>query len=392
MLTQQYIKNEPIKSLQKIKHSDIPFLIKNVRSTDLTETQIERYYSQEIRSGRIAAGTKLPSNQELAKTWKTSSSTVQRALLNIVALGLVDRKPRRGTFVKGKQQRAMVGLLVGPDLSDASASHYRSLNSAIREAINSEFLSCRIYDNLSTLDKAKRDNVLKNLTIDQKYHNFCGFIQIFCIPKGLKLNEFIPEKTQKVVYDSNRSDNDFLFDYADFGKQVVINLHKKGVRRIWYLKQGSEESDGQPHDILSIQETASALAMPPPTILRVPSNRFGHHIEVSTDEFLSALLLKTDKSALPDAIISSDDVAMRGAVFALLKHGIKIPEQLRLASLANEGVNIHYAVPVLRYNFPITTLGREIANLLKSRLSTKPNERNSPRTPINLQGKLIDDY
>ncbi|MCV0367903.1 MULTISPECIES: GntR family transcriptional regulator [Filomicrobium] len=55
----------------------------------------------EIESGRWKPGGQLPSEEQLAKEAKASLGTVQRALRNLVDMGVVERHQGRGTFVSG---------------------------------------------------------------------------------------------------------------------------------------------------------------------------------------------------------------------------------------------------------------------------------------------------
>lgn len=55
-----------------------------------------------ILEGRLAAGERLPSENDLAKRYKTSRPTVRRAMALLKAEGLVDGEQGRGVFVRGK--------------------------------------------------------------------------------------------------------------------------------------------------------------------------------------------------------------------------------------------------------------------------------------------------
>ena len=55
----------------------------------------------EIEAGRWRPGEQLPSEDQLATETSTSLGTVQRALRNLVEMGVVERHHGRGTFVSG---------------------------------------------------------------------------------------------------------------------------------------------------------------------------------------------------------------------------------------------------------------------------------------------------
>lgn len=63
-----------------------------------TSAALADHYRQEILSGALAPGTKIPSNRELSGAWKTTAATVTRALGALQVEGYIVTSPR-GTFV-----------------------------------------------------------------------------------------------------------------------------------------------------------------------------------------------------------------------------------------------------------------------------------------------------
>src|SRR5689334_4729253 len=107
-----------------------------VQVADPVHQQIRRKLEQVIRSGQLAEGQRLPPTSELAKQWGVNYSSVQRAMDYLSAAGLVERKPRRGTFVREITDKAVIGLLVGPHLLEETAHFFRALARAIGNEIS----------------------------------------------------------------------------------------------------------------------------------------------------------------------------------------------------------------------------------------------------------------
>jgi DNA-binding GntR family transcriptional regulator len=61
--------------------------------------RIKATLSRLIREGRIQPGTFLPSERELAERFNVSNITIKRALNDLAAEGVVQRKQGIGTFV-----------------------------------------------------------------------------------------------------------------------------------------------------------------------------------------------------------------------------------------------------------------------------------------------------
>ena len=61
--------------------------------------QIEQAIRDQITSGTLRPGDRIPAEVELMKTFGTSRATVGKALNNLAAAGLLERRRKRGSFV-----------------------------------------------------------------------------------------------------------------------------------------------------------------------------------------------------------------------------------------------------------------------------------------------------
>ena len=78
--------------------------------------EISGHLETEIAAGRYKAGDRLPSEVQLVQKFGVSRPTVARALRDLEAKGLIDRRAGSGTYVSSNQQRTaatrILGLLV----------------------------------------------------------------------------------------------------------------------------------------------------------------------------------------------------------------------------------------------------------------------------------------
>ena len=91
-------------------------------ATDALSPKYQQVFTalrREIQSGRLKKGDRLPSEAELVRTFGASRITVGRAVRDLQAAGLVERRAGSGTYVKIPQTaRALsFGLLI-PDLGE----------------------------------------------------------------------------------------------------------------------------------------------------------------------------------------------------------------------------------------------------------------------------------
>jgi GntR family transcriptional regulator len=61
--------------------------------------EIMRAISDDISSGRVAVGTRLPTEQELCAQYGVGRHTIREAIRGLVEVGMLERRPRLGTTV-----------------------------------------------------------------------------------------------------------------------------------------------------------------------------------------------------------------------------------------------------------------------------------------------------
>jgi GntR family transcriptional regulator len=73
--------------------------------------QIHDLVRQEIVAGRLAPGSRLPSEGALAEQWGVSLAPVRQALIHLAAEGYLDRRRGRGTFVRQPKFEEKISIL-----------------------------------------------------------------------------------------------------------------------------------------------------------------------------------------------------------------------------------------------------------------------------------------
>lgn len=352
-------------------------------TAELIEKQIERYFMQRILSGEMPAGTRLPSNQALAATWSTSCSTVQRALANLTATGLLERATSRGTFVRSQQNRALIGILVGPNLVDEVSWFYRAFCEAISNEIDSDFFSTRIYAGLSlSQPKARVRAQVKHLTIDRKYFSFAGFIEISTAQMSPKIR---PVNYPRVTYSSLDTKADIRMDKEDYAHKVLDSLHQQGIRHFYLVETlfpmipGMMKRETSSNAILNMMSKFPGMSVEK---IRIEFDSLSSSVQECVHSHMMKFLSGLNRRSLPKAIVVSDDVASIAVVLAFLKQGIRIPEDIQLYVKTGENTKVFYSVPVHCYVEPTRKLAQAAAQLLRRRIAGD----DSSKTPISLKG------
>jgi GntR family transcriptional repressor for pyruvate dehydrogenase complex len=115
-----------------------------------------------ILSGRIARGTRLPSEKELAAQYQVSPPTIREAIRALSAISLVEVRHGAGTFVIAESAALMSSAMHAvieledidlPSIIDVSEAIYsKAVELGIREATDEEILSLR-----ATADRFSRN-------------------------------------------------------------------------------------------------------------------------------------------------------------------------------------------------------------------------------------------
>ena len=82
-------------------------------SSQPKHSEISRHLETEIAGGKYGDGARLPSEIQLVKQFGVSRPTVARALRDLEAKGLIDRRAGSGTYVRTNNERSASTRILG---------------------------------------------------------------------------------------------------------------------------------------------------------------------------------------------------------------------------------------------------------------------------------------
>jgi DNA-binding LacI/PurR family transcriptional regulator len=363
-----------------------------VRSAVPVHEQIGRQIRRMIERGELQEGDRLPPHPELARRIGATAGSVHKALFRLSSEGLLERRPGRGTFVRARSDRAVIGLLFGPKLSEEYAHFYRGLLRALEERLEGHHWTHRVYDGFRdprrTPDSEARSYAL--LAKDCLNYHFSGLIAVNVKPKDLDASpdlRDIPRAVCHPVWDGG----DVHSPWAEFVDRGVEWFVQHGRRRIQLLGVGTPIPGARIEDQLD-EAFRAALAhaglpalpdcCPPP----IPSATQEREVCERCQEWFAGWR-KLSASQRPDALLVSDDIAMRGVALALTREGIAVPNDLMVLCEGNDQAPFHYGVPVARYELKVRDMAGALVDLLWRRMTNGA----LPRLPIELVGTIRED-
>ncbi len=360
-----------------------------IQAADPLHFQIQKQLEQAIRSGQLAPGTRLPTSNEMVRTWRVNLAALQKAMDRLSADGLIERKPGRGTFVRSLTDKAVIGLLVGPHLMAESAHYFRALVATIQKEVGERNWRCLLYDQLTYEDEEAVAESKRRVMHDIDHHRFKGLIFVGCSPVVRK--DFLQRSDLPgVIYGYSPSECTVSLDNYRAVYESASWLARQGCRRVVYYRTLSPWSLSTARDREGLLDAARehGLVEPIDAIHQLRPSQVSRSVspEKIGYEEMRRLMAGWDRShTWPDGLIVSDDIMMKGIAYALVERGIRVPQQLRVVCFGAEGIDHLYAVPVARYVHSVQEVARLLISLLWKQIVGEPLSS----SPVLVGGNLL---
>ncbi len=348
-----------------------------------------------IISGEYPPGSALPSVTDLAEQYHVANMTARQAVGLLVKKGFVSRRHGKGTFVQEGAGKLLIGILVGPSITEEATYFYRAMVNAMREAVEAKGWISRTYDGLTQNGHPKpmTSSDVKQLRMDLNSQVFHGFVEISPGVKGLaEMEEGFP--LPKVKCEPTGGPNDIEFDFYDFGWQSVAFLASRGIEEIVYMRPrfetGLEDTTEIIRDLDGIFDATKKFGLPKPNVDNITLEA-APGMSREADEILyeHALSLFRERKGINKkfGLIVNDDIGMRTIALAIAREQVNVPGDCEIICLAHEKINHHYGVPVHRYEQPLSELAVRALAILQARIFDEA----LPPLPVVVPGVVLAD-
>lgn len=297
----------------------------------------------------------------------------------------MERRPKHGTFVKGTVDTTTIAIVFGPQLSVESAHFYRAIKNAFMQEVEARDWRGRIYDGLNDEQghaMPANSHVCRQVADDLERYAFDGLIMF-----GTNIEEIAPLKRvaglPQVHSETTTAEHDLVLDIAAFARESLTYLAGKGYRRITYLSSAQERGK-ETRDLDAVRAAGRELNLDEPVIEVLSRGPLGPARELEYYRSALRLIGQWRASAWPQAVLVSEDIATRQLALALLKEGVAVPRDLFVMTEACAGVDLHYGIPVARYEFSPREIARQFLELLQKRLQGE----SLPPLPVVVKGTI----
>ena len=329
----------------------------------------------------------IDSVSKLAKQFSVSTGTIRKALNVLSTEGLVKHHHGRGTVVAYPLQQGEFAIVMRPSLIEAGASpFYRETARLLSEKISGHNggWSPKLYlgekTNLGRNYPATPD--LLNPDTTKRLLGVFSFHPLYGLAGQLRQNIPIVSFTSPDKVDVEGTSDVFVNrDTSICYEEITQYLHTLGCKTVGFIWHHVDRplTPKEKHDVsFAKHAVAAGLSTQEKWITAI----VGDVSERIAYEHFVEFWKQGDH---PDAIVVDDDIVACGVLRAMLHMQIQAPEQIRLVTFANKGVELPYHLPVTRYEYDMDEMAAVAVDAMIKLLNGQKLKQNE----IYIPGKLI---
>lgn len=337
---------------------------------------------QEIMSGSIKPGEKLPSENELSDRYHISRHTVRKALSILINEGYIEAEHGRGTFcsqrmghMKNSRNVAVVTTYISdyifPRLIQGmdKVLTENGYSIILKNTANSRTKEERVLEDILTKD-------IEGLIIEpSKSQIYCKHTNLYAM-----LDQYeIPYVFIQGVYSQMIDKPHILMDDCKGGYMVTKHLIDAGHRKILGIFKADDFQGKERHKgyVKALQE--AGIAYDPDMVV-------WFHTEDRKTKPAMMMELFLEQKVEMDAVVCYNDQIAIEVIRCLQRNGLRVPEDISVTGYDNS-VIAEGTVGLTTIAHPQEKLGEMAAELLLEKIRKVPEEKS--RIPRLIQPELI---
>lgn len=329
-----------------------PFVLDRSRSGELA-TQLAASMRQAIETGFYGGGEAIPPTRDLAAMLGVSRVVAIRAMRQLEDWRLVVRRPHYGCVVCAKDRplwKGQVLIVVPPGIGNIREN---TVYAILRDAL----IAAGFMPLVATVPRSPagkfEDFALLEAMLRQQVD------LAVCLHGAPSVASLLSKRKVPFVYFGRNAarvrgaigvvDNRDDLVLGEF----VAHCRQAGVASVLQLTAIDNGPDAVPA-LKAVGVRARNWNIPPPN----GGNDARGLVERATDEF--AARLAKGRKWLPDLLFFRDDHLAAGALVALAAAGVRIPEDVRVATWANRDLGPAYVRPLTRMELDNSAIGGKL--------------------------------
>jgi GntR family transcriptional regulator len=279
------------------------------------------YFRQQILTGRLLPGDRLPTHVEIQQHFAAGPMTVQRALTQLSLDGFTIAKRGSGTCVSSQPPHLSRFCLVFPASSPSDrhlSRFYQGLASAASEFDASGLTKIECY---WSVDGHADNEDFQRLSDDVRARRTAGLIFAFppdCLAGSIVMDEPAIPRVALTTKSVPRDVVPIRFDDFNLVDQAMKHLADKGRKRVAILTTPNHTPNYNRATALAIRR--AGLTTEPRWTLRVD------HMSSQTAHDVTQLLFDAGHRDRPDSLLITDDNLVDEAIAGMIDAGVRSGE------------------------------------------------------------------
>ncbi|MCG8451121.1 MAG: substrate-binding domain-containing protein [Pirellulales bacterium] len=356
---------------------------------------IYKYLEEGIRLGKFQPGTQLPTDVEIVQEFGVSRPTVARAMRDLQQLGLIDRRPGAGSYVRERIRKGAhttLGLLI-PELGHSDIFEPICAQIA-RETQHSE-LGLMWADSGSSESPSSQGLGRLDILVERVYGACDNFIKqgvsgVFYAPMFGNTDEpDVDERILKRLLEAGIAivllDRDYklfpvrskydLVSVDHLAGQLLAAEHLVGVghQHLTYL-QWPGTTDSLEKRISGCRIALERAGLPSENLTVLKG-------DPRVKEFVEELVNRSSVNA----IMCENDMIATHLMQTLSSLGVSVPDELSIVGFNDIKFAQHLGVPLSTVRQPCTDIGKVAVDIMTDRMANP----NGPVRTVLLSPKLV---
>lgn len=338
--------------------------------------QIAAHLRRLLRDGRLQPGARLPAERDLARLFRVSLTTVNKAMATLERDRLLERAPRRGTFVRADACRGTVAVVfhIDPVSGFTGGPFFRTLVHRLGERLGMAGFRphhCLSHggDDAAVLASIQPESALWNEVAAVVTHGPSALFQEAFGRRGIPVVALGEAPAARLrVYN----------DHDELARLAVRHLAERGCRRIGGLFR--EAWTEETASVVGFRAALADLGRPcEPGLCACGLDwaRGGY----------SGMETLWHGNPRPDGLFMADDNLALGAGEFLVDRGVRTPQQLKIVTHATAGVPMPFALDFTRCQFDLEAFCGAIATLVEKGVANPRASADVRLTPTLVRGQ-----
>ncbi len=339
--------------------ADIPFRVDRAQAGSLTK-QLTDGVREAIASGRFKPGLILPSILEWSRLFNISIHVPEAAIAALAREGLITPRKHLGCVVNPRRRNVWNGRVLAVVPCGDQVYAQNVLVGRVRAKVAE---AGYLFTQVTVPRKADGHFNLRQLAHELKARPDFTFLVVPAFEKEREIERLLSKSG--VAFGVIGSEDcrlpgcvaTFRIDRGPAMAAIVEHCRRAGVRRVL---QVSKVTDRYFDVVPALREAGiEAGDMLTPFL---PEYGSPEGVARGAMEAFSARLVEEGRGWLPDLLVFTDDYVASGALLSLVVAGIRIPDDVRVVSLANKGLGPVFPVSLARVENDPDQRGDIIAN------------------------------